>query len=407
VSYSFQLALIAGVFAVTVIAVNRGTLLPYAVSLSAILIAAITRLSPGQFIVLARQVLTDRMTLDLLVAVVLIRWLGDSMNSSGSLSRSSELLERIVGDLRVVAAVIPMLLGLLMVPGGAVLSAPTVEQLTDDMNFEPSKQAAINLIFRHVGQIFFPVSASLIMLTSIVGVNLAYQSLCQLPMAVAVGLFSFHFYFSSAEYDTKGVAGSDNRLQLLKNLIIELSPILLILVIFALTQQIAWALVVGIIWTFYQSGFTVSEILASFQLKASLESMLLIIGTMIIRGILQDGIITEVFSMPAMQASFAPLIISLLPWIIGFFTGSVVAAVSIAGPLLLSLISNGTGAHFFCASIFMGAFGGYLVSPVHLCLSLTAEYYDVSLGKLYQNIWVPAGTFLACAFVSSFLFRLS
>lgn len=196
-NYSFQLASIAGVFAATVVIVSRGMPLPYAVNLCAALIAVIARVSLAQFIDLVGQVLMDPITLELLVAVVLIRWLGDLMNRSGSLARSSDLLQHVVGDLRVVASIIPLLIGLLMVPGGAILSAPTVERLTDRMGLRPSRQAAINLIFRHVGQIFFPMSASLLMLTSIAGVNLARQALYQLPIGITIGLFAFYYYFSS------------------------------------------------------------------------------------------------------------------------------------------------------------------------------------------------------------------
>jgi hypothetical protein len=403
---SLQLILIASIFAVTVVIVSRGIQLPYAVSVSAVLIAMTVKLSPFQFINLVGETLANRSTLDLLVAVVLIRWLGDLMNRSGSLSRSSELLQAIVGDLRVVAASIPMLVGLLMVPGGAILSAPSVEQLTDDMGFQPSKQAAVNLIFRHVGQIFFPMSASLLMLTSMVGVNLVHQVLHQLPIAIGIGLFSFRFYFSSVKHDIERAANREDRLSLFKALIVELSPILVILIVFALTQQIAWALMLGTVWVFCQYRLSIKEILSSFQLKASFENMLLIIGILTIRSILQNEVITEAVAIPIMRSSLTPIIISFLPWIIGFFTGSVLAAVSLVAPLLLPLINTDTGAHFFCTAIFMGAFGGYLVSPIHLCLSLTAEYYDVTLGEVYRDAWAPAGAFFVCAVISGILFEI-
>lgn len=406
VTCSLQLALVGGIFAATVIVVNRGMSLCYAVSLSAVLIAVTTRLPPAELLVLVGQTLADPMTLDLLMAVVLIRWLGELMNKSGSLSRSSNLLQQIVGDLRVVAAVVPMLIGVLMVPGGAILSAPSVERLTCDMDFPPSKQAAVNLIFRHIGQIFFPMSASLLMLTSIVGVNLIRQALYLLPIGVSVGLFAFHFYFSTEKGEFESVANGAERLSLFRKLIVELSPILMILVLFILTQQIAWSLVFGAIWLLYLHRFSMREALSSFQVKASLESMLLIIGTLVIRTVLQNEVITGAFAVSVLHASLIPLIISLLPWLVAFFTGSVPAAISLVTPLLLPFVSNSANAYIFCSSVFMAAFGGYLVSPIHLCLSLTAEYYNVSLGEVYQDILVPAGAFLASAVISSFLMKI-
>lgn len=404
---SLQLTLIAGIFAVTTVVVSRGMQLPYAVSISSVLIAVTVKLSPVQFIILVGQTLANRSTLELIVAVVLIRWLGDLMNRSGSLSRSSEFLRQIVGDLRVVAAVIPMLVGALMVPGGAILSAPSVEQLTDDIGFQPSKQAAVNLIFRHIGQICLPMSAALIMLTSITGVSLARQALFQLPIAIGIGLFSFLFYFSSVKPDTKKVMNKENGLSVLKNLIMELSPILVILVLFTLTQKIAWALVLGMIWAFGQYRLSVKELLSSFPLNDSIKSILLVIGILTIRSILQNEVMTEAFAMPLLPGYLTPAIVAFLPWIVGFFTGSVLAAASLVAPLLLPLVNTGTGAHFFCAAIFMGAFGGYLVSPIHLCLSLTSEYYHVPLNRIYRSIWAPAAAFSVSAVISGILFTIS
>ena len=408
-TYSFQLALIAGIFVATVVIVNRGVPLPYAVNLCAALIALTARVSLTQFIGIVGQVLIDPRTIELLVAVVLIRWLGDIMNRSGSLTRSSDLLQQVVGDLRVVASIIPLLIGLLMVPGGAILSAPTVEQLTDDMGLRPSRQAGVNLIFRHVGQIFFPMSASLLMLTSIVGVNLARQALYQLPIGIAIGLFSFYYYFSAVEKQTgRGTDNTDNpeRFRQFGALLKELSPILVTIIIFAITQKIAWGLALGTIWALWLYRFSAKEAMSSFQLKASLESMLLIIGTLIIRGILQNEVITEAAFAPMLQLSFAPLLMCFLPWIIGFFTGSVLAAVSLAAPLLLPLLIHHPNGYLFCTAIFMASFGGYLISPIHLCLSLTAEYYEARLGEVYQDIWLPAVTFLLSAIVASLLLIL-
>ncbi len=396
-AYSYQVVLVAFIFAATVVVASRGTPLAYGVSVAAVLIAMTTGLSSARLIAIACHTLRESMTLNLLVAVILIRWLGDLMNSSGSLSRSCDLLQQLVGDVRVVAMVIPMLVGLLMVPGGAILSAPSVERLTNDLDLQPSKQASINLVFRHIGQICFPMSASLLMLTSIVGVNLARQVLYQLPIAISIGLLAFRFYFSSVRHDIEKDVNREGKLLLLRALIVELRPILVILILFTLTHQIAWALTLGTVCALYQYRLSMKEILSSFQLRISFESMLLIIGILTIRSLLQNEVITEAFAILISRSPMGSLIISLLPWIIGFFTGSVLAAVSLATPLLLPLINTDIGAYFFCASVFMGAFSGYMVSPIHLCLSLTAEYYEVSLGEVYRDIWVPTNISLAQA----------
>jgi hypothetical protein len=39
--------------------------------------------------------------------------------------------------------------------------------------------------------------------------------------------------------------------------------------------------------------------------------------------------------------------------------------------------------------MFVGCFSGILLSPLHLCLALTREYYGAEWGDLYKRI-VPA-----------------
>ena len=302
------------------------------------------------------------------------------MNESGSLHQSSKLLQQLVGDFRVVAAVIPMIVGVLMVPGGAILSAPSVKLLTGSMNLRPSRQAAINLVFRHVGQIAFPASASLLMLTSMAGVSLARQILYQLPLAVFIGLLAFQYILLQKHVRVKGELIQEERSYLLKNLLAEISPILIILGIFVLTQQISLALGLGTAWAFIQHRFSFREALSILQSKSSFENALLVASTLLTRAILQYQLAKEASVFPALRTSFIPLVILIAPCLIGFFTGSIMASVSLTTPLLLPLVGTYANLHVFCALVFMSAFMGYMVSPIHLCLSLTAKYNYVSLG---------------------------
>lgn len=403
-SHQLQLTLVLGVFAAIITVVSQGISLSYAVSTAAVLIAATMGLSPTELFSLTGKVLVDHLTLDVIVAVVVIGWLGALMNESGSLHQSSRLLQQLVGDFRVVAAVIPMIVGVLMVPGGAILSAPSVKLLTENMNLRPSRQAAINLVFRHVGQIAFPASASLLMLTSMAGVSLARQILYQLPLAAVIGLVAFQCYFAPEKCVIQRVTNRRERLCLLKNLLAETSPILIILGIFTLTKQISLALGLGTAWAFIQHRFSFKEALSIFPFRSSFENALLVASTLLIRAILQHQLAKEASVLPVLRTSFIPLVILIVPCLVGFFAGSVMASVSLMTPLLLPLAGTHANLHVFCALVFMSAFAGYMVSPIHLCLSLTAKYYNVSLREIYQDIWMPTGAFLVCAIVLSLLF---
>jgi len=47
--------------------------------------------------------------------------------------------------------------------------------------------------------------------------------------------------------------------------------------------------------------------------------------------------------------------------------------------------------------IFCGAFSGVLLSPLHLCLALTKEYFEAKWGQLYRMIAPATATIIAVA----------
>jgi len=85
------------------------------------------------------------------------------------------------------------------------------------------------------------------------------------------------------------------------------------------------------------------------------------------------------------------VILIALPLLIGFASGMSSAMVGISIPLLVPfLISGGTvdGAALMLA---FGAGGmGHMLSPMHLCLVLSAEYFHARLASVYRLLLPPA-----------------
>jgi hypothetical protein len=93
----------------------------------------------------------------------------------------------------------------------------------------------------------------------------------------------------------------------------------------------------------------------------------------------------------------------LLSFAIGFATGIELSYASVALPLLITF----TGvADMFIAKNLMLVFGagflGVMLSPMHLCLVLSAEYFKANLGEVYRLL-LPSGTILAALIIALFL----
>jgi len=72
----------------------------------------------------------------------------------------------------------------------------------------------------------------------------------------------------------------------------------------------------------------------------------------------------------------------------GFMTGITQAAVGLSFPLIMSL-QNGLTPLSIAILGYTFAITGVYVSPVHLCVALTTQYFDVSYTCFLKRIMVP------------------
>ena len=72
-----------------------------------------------------------------------------------------------------------------------------------------------------------------------------------------------------------------------------------------------------------------------------------------------------------------------------FLTGVNTAYIAIAFPVLLPLIQHLPNYFYLSLYIYVIGYAGILVSPLHLCLVLTNEYFEASLLEVYRYMADP------------------
>jgi hypothetical protein len=77
----------------------------------------------------------------------------------------------------------------------------------------------------------------------------------------------------------------------------------------------------------------------------------------------------------------AIVLLTVVPAILGFVTGSPSGGVAISVPILSGLLVFSPKT---VALLFMGAYLGYLIVPSHLCLAFTVDYFKCSMEKVYK-----------------------
>ena len=99
----------------------------------------------------------DPANLDLMANIVCITILGNVLSYTGQLNRLVRSTQALFKEPRLVSVVLPALVGILPMPGGALFSAPLVETSRTSPNTEGDVLAFINYWFRHIWEYFLPL----------------------------------------------------------------------------------------------------------------------------------------------------------------------------------------------------------------------------------------------------------
>ncbi|MEO0185311.1 MAG: DUF401 family protein, partial [candidate division WOR-3 bacterium] len=154
------------IIAFTVIVILGQKNLPLALFCGAIILGLFT-ISPLNIIKIFYNAITDLPVVLLALVVFFIPMIGGIMRDSGQ-------MDNIVKNLRIgkrgIMAVSPAIMGLLPMPGGALFSAPIMEKSGEGVNDD--LKVAINIWYRHLLILIYPLSSDLIATTKIVGLNL-------------------------------------------------------------------------------------------------------------------------------------------------------------------------------------------------------------------------------------------
>lgn len=351
-----------------------------------------TPLDMDQVITAAKTAYLSKVTWELAGAVILIGVLGHILKTSGALDMMVDSLLHLMGDPRWLMVVLPGLIGALTVPGGAMMSAPIVDQLGNRMNIDPEHKTGINIIFRHIWYIVLPIIPSIMLAASLAGISARQLAVLNIP-ALLIGLISAWFYLL---HNLPGKASGkwDNRDFLM--FLTSIMPLLLVVVIYlVLGINFVLALAIGAVFALINlpgEPPQISRLLRTGLIRArtmiipSLRPQLILViaGIMLFKELLFVSGLVNSFAADLVALGIPMwILLVILPLLVGLTTGSHEAAVGIAIPVFVPLLPAeiylaGVGLTYITATI------GYLMSPLHLCVILTREYYNAKFARIYR-----------------------
>ena len=340
---------------------------------------------------------SDQLTLSIVLATFGIMLLSQLYKETSVINRLSGSLSRILNNPKIVISVLPAVLGLLPVAGGALMSAPLVDSEADKLKLKPERKAYLNLWFRHTIFPVYPLSQILIMTAALTGTTVPSIILRQIPVVAVMVLVGYIIGFAKlpkSECKDETASRSDSRSSL-KEFLVAFSPILATIIVavglglsgFGFSTSgfdVLIATMIGLLVLIAISKMRLHVLLKPFKswgiygITAAAYGAFFLRNTMTAVGI--SGIFKTFVTSGNIDIIF---LLAIVPTILAFMTGSPSGGVATAISIFAGILTFSPAT---ASLIYMSAYLGYTMSPTHLCFVFTVDYFKSTLSKVYKYV---------------------
>ena len=381
------------VITVIIFLIRKKWNLGYIILLSSLLLGLLFGLNPKEIGINFVQAIIDPVTIRLIGIIVLVLLLSSILKRIESLKDIVDSLQKLVKDYRLILAFIPSFLGLLPMPAGAMFSAPMVKEIGDRAGLNPEENTFVNYWFRHIWEFVWPLYPSIILVSALLEIEVREIIIVQFPItliALMLGLIWEQKYLRRDEASDKREDFGLN----IKKLFFSIWPILLVIfmvIIIKIDLLISLITVIISLILLNRSKMKTEVITEIIKKDIPLNTVVLIVGIMIFKRMLQTTgaimVIPELFT----ELGVHPLVILFfIPFLIGMLTGITSAIVGIGFPVLLPfVVTQGEVNLNYAMFAFVGGYMGHMLSPMHLCLVVTNDYFKADTGKIYKMLTLP------------------
>lgn len=342
----------------------------------------------------------DPLTIAVVLATFGIMWLSQLYKETKVINQLSESAGEIINNSKVVSSVLPAVVGFLPVAGGALMSAPLVDCETEKLGLKSEKKAYVNVWFRHTIFPVYPLSQTLIITAALTGIAIPLIILRQFPVVIVMIAVGYLIGFWKVT-ETGKKERSQGFNSGLRRFLVSFSPILATIIAVAaidatlnvaypnlkiaqLGFDVAIATLMGLIVLGLISKPSRRILVKPLRGWDIYGITLAAFGAFLLRNVAVAAGISEMFKTFAGNGSIdVILLLTVVPALLGFVTGSPSGGVAISVPILTGIL---TFTPKTVALLFISAYLGYLIVPSHLCLAFTVDYFKCSMSRVYRYI---------------------
>jgi len=372
-----DLVRLTAVFAVILFLLKKKLNIGFVMMIAAALLFLLYRMSAAAILETASGALLNSVTIKLILALSFIRVFEMILREHDVLKGMMSGIRAIVRNRKIIIISMPLLIGLIPSVGGAYFSAPMVAETTRDLKITPEEKGFINYWFRHPWEYILPLYPGVLLASAVSRIELYALITANLGYAALLVLTGFMF----SMHGFKGMALTERFSGKALWSFVPIFTVLFLVVVMHIELHYALIAMVATLFLFYR--YKVKSIIAALRHGFSIEVIILIVGVMFFKEAMENsGAVNNLSRFFVGEGIPVSPVLFLLPFITGMLTGLTVGFVGSTFPLIISLTGNASlGAISFA---FASGFLGVLLSPTHICLILTKEYFKADLWGIYK-----------------------
>ena len=354
------------------------------------------------------QIVTQTIELALLMTLIYI--LAKLMQETGAITKLIDSLRTFFSKGGTLG-VIPAVYGLMPVPGGALFSAPMINEEGDKYHLNKNQKNFLNIWFRHIWFPIYPISSAMILICSekFSNINIYSLILANVPAFIAIIIIGFILL---KKFITNAPKQQTNPTKDYSGLMFLLPPIIP-LVFYAVLQLFGFpqirsfliGVVFSIILVYFITNINRRDYIQALKKSLTWKLGVAIFGIMIFREMFEVSGANVIIADMIRNLPFPAIwMVALIPLLLGSLTGYNLGAIALSYFLVEPFFSyTGIGIIGLTSIIFMSSFVGYLVSPIHLCNVLSSDYLKTDTTRMYK-MFIPAAVLLLLIHITIVVF---
>lgn len=353
--------------------------------------------------------LTSTGSIMLTIVLFLVIWLSSVMEKTGVMNDMVAIIKKSISP-RAGFAVLPAIIGMLPMPGGALFSAPMVNDMDREFNVPPQLKSEINYWFRHIWEYWWPLYPGVLLALDMTGLSPGVFILLQIGLSLFAIIAGYSVFLRKIPESTnEEIPWNPGNLL---HLPILIAPVLTIVVVYTairvffpaaaeisgylpMIAGVTFAILTVIIQRKPGIIIIVKTVTSANTLKLVLLVAVIGIYSAFIEAPLPDGTYVMDHVRAELTGNNIPVIfiIMIIPFISGLSTGIAVGFVGASFPIVMNLL--GPSPEFsrilsYTVTAYSFGFAGMMISPVHVCHIVTIQYFKSSLNRSSLSMIVPS-----------------